>query len=904
VNGNGRKDSLLVAAEAFVEQGQLDKALMEYGRIVAEDPGDTSTWLKMAELHARLGANEEAAAIYSRTGELFIDQGFAKKAAAVYKQALKLAPGAPKGHMRLGVLYKQLGYPAEAVRQFELAGAALQAAGAGAEAVGAFRQAAATEPDNPVLHVKLAEAASSAGLVEEAVREFGRAADQLKAAGRVDEALRVLERLLFHQPDNVTRARELAEAYVGKGNPRLALPKLQACLNASPREPRTLALLARALEQLGQNDKAASVLKELARLLHELGRGSERDAAVRRALELAPADAEVQALAVRHGVRGAPDADGEATPPPAPSGGEPGGGRVDGSFDLSGAVRSAQGNSASARVTAPVGASESSARILASAPVQAGAAPDTFDVARVLSEADVFVKYGMLDRAAEHLGQVFARDPENREARERAGTVLEKLGRRVEAARHFEILARQVAPGDPSAARRFAERAAALDPGAARGGAGPSTSPRTSSSSKLRPLSRAALARDEDPAAALRTPPPAPPEDPATPPPDVDAEAAAAPLAARDRRERSGFEQDVTTGDVVAVVDDSARSQVSLSGHIAVTDEDYEEYEEGATQVTPPPGTPERTPRVVALTRKSGSGPVARDPAAPEPPSEDSGGGFDPAPITSPGAPSRGGSGSSRSRPTGQVGTLLAADELGQELEQVAFFLAQALPEEARALLADLAQRFPGDARVVMKLREIAAYEARMAAAEAALAARAAEARPVTGAAPRASTPATAPLVGGAAPGSSPRGSGGDGTTSPRAFVEAGGAADLTTHFDLAIAYKEMGLYDAAIAELRVVAQDPNREVMALTMMGECFEAKGSFTDAVIRYKEALNCTPITSDETMQLYFLLGGAFDRLGDASEALYFFEKVARRDPRFREVGRRIAEIRPKLAKTVFP
>ena len=51
----------------------------------------------------------------------------------------------------------------------------------------------------------------------------------------------------------------------------------------------------------------------------------------------------------------------------------------------------------------------------------------------------------------------------------------------------------------------------------------------------------------------------------------------------------------------------------------------------------------------------------------------------------------------------------------------MAFFLAQALPEEARALLADLAQRFPGDARVVTKLREIAAYEARMAAAEAAL---------------------------------------------------------------------------------------------------------------------------------------------------------------------------------------
>ena len=113
-----------------------------------------------------------------------------------------------------------------------------------------------------------------------------------------------------------------------------------------------------------------------------------------------------------------------------------------------------------------------------------------------------------------------------------------------------------------------------------------------------------------------------------------------------------------------------------------------------------------------------------------------------------------------------------------------------------------------------------------------------------------------------------------------------------------------MGLYDAAIAELAVVASDPAREVMALTMMGECYEAKGSFTDAVIRYKEALNQTPITQDETMQLYFLLGNAFDRLGDASEALYFFEKVARRDPAFRDVNQRIVALKPRLVRTVAP
>ena len=38
----------------------------------------------------------------------------------------------------------------------------------------------------------------------------------------------------------------------------------------------------------------------------------------------------------------------------------------------------------------------------------------------------------------------------------------------------------------------------------------------------------------------------------------------------------------------------------------------------------------------------------------------------------------------------------------------------------------------------------------------------------------------------------------------------------------------------------------------------------------------------------MQLYYCLGATFERLGDTSEALYFFEKVAKRGAKFRDVS----------------
>ncbi|HEY4186263.1 MAG TPA: tetratricopeptide repeat protein [Polyangia bacterium] len=803
---NGKKEKYLVAALKFVERGQLDKALAEFAKVVAEDPGDTRTWLKMAELQARLGANAEATEIYLRTGELYTEQGFAQKAVAVYKNALRLTPGSAQAHLKLGALFKQLGLVSDAVQQFELGAGVLQRQNVPAEAAAAFRQALAAQPENVVLRVKLAEAASLGGLVEEAVREFGRAADQLKAQGRVDESLRVLERLLFHQPNNATKARELAEAYIAKGNPRLALPKLQACLNAAPGEPRTLSLLARALEQLGQVDKAVSVLKELARLCHELGRGGERDAAINRALALLPHDPETQALALRHQVQGnAAPTGGAATPPPVSVAEVEGGG----SFDLSGLVRVQDGGGASGRVSVPLGVGDTSARVIASA---AGGGPDA---ARILAESEVFVKYGLLERAVDHLGRVFDFDPDNREAREKLSSVLQKLGRREEAARHLEILAHQQAHPRQGAAGPEAPRAA------------------TNGSAPPRSLPQTALDVDDDD----------PVIDVATPLPERDPGVTPAPLSVESERstDRVVFEQDVLTGDVVAVTDVGRRT-VSL------------DWDEGANQATPPP--------VVRTGEHHGSAGAVAEMMTPPP-----------LVASKPGAAQRPPVDPWVGKATPPPQTFVDDEDLAADLEQVAFFLDQGIAEEARALLTDLRRRYPHERRVAAKLREVETLEARQAEAE------------LLGTVPQA--------------GNTRRGA--DATPPPRVVVEGGDAADVSTHLDLAIAYKEMGLFDAAITELKIVTDDPDHEVFALTMMGECFEAKGSFTEAVIRYKEALNCTPISADETMQLYFLLGGAFDRLGDASEALYFFDKVARREPKFRDVHQRIAALRPRLAKT---
>jgi tetratricopeptide (TPR) repeat protein len=230
--------------------------------------------------------------------------------------------------------------------------------------------------------------------------------------------------------------------------------------------------------------------------------------------------------------------------------------------------------------------------------------------------------------------------------------------------------------------------------------------------------------------------------------------------------------------------------------------------------------------------------------------------------------------------PTPPVSALDASAE--GDLEQIDFFLEQGLPDEARALLDDLSPALANHTEVLRRRAQL---------------------ERLTGGDENATRALPSPV--GAMPHSRLGGDAGSGGRSgvreksitPRAVVTTPGGADATTLRDLGIAYKEMGLYDAALTEFGKLVDDPQHEVFALTMMGECFESRGAPAEALLHYKKALNRPSVSDAEATQLYYQLGRVFHTLGDESEALYFFEKVARRAPGFADVSQRVASLRGK-------
>jgi tetratricopeptide (TPR) repeat protein len=106
---------------------------------------------------------------------------------------------------------------------------------------------------------------------------------------------------------------------------------------------------------------------------------------------------------------------------------------------------------------------------------------------------------------------------------------------------------------------------------------------------------------------------------------------------------------------------------------------------------------------------------------------------------------------------------------------------------------------------------------------------------------------------------------------------------------------KTMERYAQAIEHFKAVLADPRREVFALSMIGECHEALGDPAEAIRCYQDALRRPSASEAEATQLYYQLGIVFSSMGDRSEALYYFERVSKRDPSYRDVQQRLATVR---------
>lgn len=119
----------------------------------------------------------------------------------------------------------------------------------------------------------------------------------------------------------------------------------------------------------------------------------------------------------------------------------------------------------------------------------------------------------------------------------------------------------------------------------------------------------------------------------------------------------------------------------------------------------------------------------------------------------------------------------------------------------------------------------------------------------------------------------------------------AGGDADYRSHYDLGMAYLEMGLYPEAIREYQAAARSVDYRVKSLEMIGVCFLHQNQPTLAIKQLSKALGLIGKDDSEALGIRYNLGLAYEMVGDIDQARSQFEEVYVVDVTFRDVGEKL-------------
>jgi len=873
------KRKLLASAQRNVQRGALDKALKDYETLLEADPRDANVRLKLGDLQLRRGQPKEAITAYLNVADQFMRDGFDAKAVAIYKQVTKIDAKRYDIYLPLAELYQRLGLISEAMAALQSAADGYQSEGKRRDALDLLRKMSSLDPANVPSRLKVADLLAHEELGDEALAEYDEILAELREQGDWETQISVYERILEVNPNRIPSLEAFARLYLEQREHEKAEAAGRRLVAADPELAESNELLADILVARGNEDAASGFYRAAAEAYRQ--RGDEAKA--RDLMQRHVADDSLDFGAVANGAgQGAILDGGKLEPEFAFDDGSSGIGDLaagDGVMDLGfDADSSSQADPQPIELETPAPtepdelppppqpvASPAPARPVAEAPPTAeDVVARGVDIDQLIAEASVYGRYGKHERAVQTLEAVLAQDPDHVDALEELGSASHALGDEAGAvvawSRAWTLLAEE---GETERSDGIRLRLAALDSQMAeRLGSGRAVKrAQTSGPAKQTAPARKAKAR------------------PAPEPESIEVE-----LDLSDALPNGGegnAADSAAGGEAGEAVGEPGEFEFEVDTSLLESDPPTIEAEQGGE-----------------FSEESDSGIT---PVDPEPPAQAS------------------------------ASTSL---QIQEELEEANFYFEQGLYDEALPLYQAVLERAPNHPGALLRIGEIEASRGDRSEVDPADAAPVGPTPPATSA-PEESDEALTEPTGAPAHDASlpdipeltvpdlPEGSPddsfdlaaelSDALEDPAAGVAGEGAGfdtifrefkrgvretlgdgDVETHFDLAIAYREMGLFDDAIGEFRFALESEERRLDGLHMMALCALELDRSQDAVAPLEQALATPDVPADREAVLRFDLGRAYEAIGDMQRALDSLRRVVELQPGFQDVEARIARL----------
>ena len=222
------KSKFVESAQKLLNQGKVAQAIAEYQQILKYEPKDQVTLMTIGELYIRQGETFQAIDYFERLAQIFVGDGFLTKAIAVYKRIAKLAPEEIRPLERLADLYVQQGVMSEARPLFlQLAEIHLKN-NRQPEAISLLKKLLLAEPDNLRIQIRLADLYQAMGQTPDAIETYVSAAQRALARADHAECEKLADKALKLDPGNVSAITVKARSYSAQGNHARAADVLKA----------------------------------------------------------------------------------------------------------------------------------------------------------------------------------------------------------------------------------------------------------------------------------------------------------------------------------------------------------------------------------------------------------------------------------------------------------------------------------------------------------------------------------------------------------------------------------------------------------------------------------------------------------------------------------------------------
>jgi tetratricopeptide (TPR) repeat protein len=118
--------------------------------------------------------------------------------------------------------------------------------------------------------------------------------------------------------------------------------------------------------------------------------------------------------------------------------------------------------------------------------------------------------------------------------------------------------------------------------------------------------------------------------------------------------------------------------------------------------------------------------------------------------------------------------------------------------------------------------------------------------------------------------------------------------ADAHAHYDLGVAFKEMGLLDEAISEFQKALRSDDTRLRAAESLGLCFYEKGQLQVAATVMRRAVDADKGGDEAKIGLLYWLGRCEEEQSKTAEALVYYQRAFAVDINFQDVGQRLSAL----------